>query len=74
MVTSTMPQHQKRLLLLIKLSLSLTTVVDGDGLGKSPELQKVVDDTIVDPLVSKNLNMTKNDEVTNDTTLKMLLH
>ncbi len=48
-------------------------VGDGNGLGKSPELQKIVHDIIVDPLLPKNLNMINNDEVTNDT-MKTLLH
>ena len=44
------------------------------GLGQPPELTKVVDDVIVDPLVPKNLNMTNNEEVIKDATLNTILH
>jgi hypothetical protein len=47
---------------------------EGTGSGQPPELPKVVDDVIVDPIVPNNLNMTNNDEVINDNTLKTILH
>ena len=47
---------------------------EGTGSGQPPELPKVVDDVIVDPLVPKNLNMTNNEEVIKEGNLNPILH